>query len=46
MDGLVLPAWAYEVTSYALLIGIVAFTIWYPDHRRRIPPPITAPLNP
>jgi hypothetical protein len=27
LDGLVLPAWAYEVTTDALLIGIVAFTI-------------------
>lgn len=38
MDGLVLPAWAYEVTSYVLLIGAVAFTIWYPGYRRRIRP--------
>jgi hypothetical protein len=25
---------AYEILSYALLIGAVAFTTWYPDHVR------------
>ena len=36
MVHVVLPEWGYEVLSYSLLLGAVAFTTWYPDHVRRI----------
>ncbi len=37
MERFILSDLGYEVTTYALLIGTVAFTSWYPDyvHRRR-----------
>ena len=37
MERFILLDLGYEVTTYALLIGTVAFTSWYPDyvHRRR-----------
>jgi hypothetical protein len=35
MEHFVLPEWGYEVLSYTLLLGTVAFTTWYPNHIRR-----------
>jgi len=35
MERFILSELDYEVITYALLIGTVAFTSWYPDHVRR-----------
>lgn len=35
MAQLMFPAWAYEVTSYTLLVGAAAFSVWYPVYLRR-----------
>jgi len=36
MDHFVLSDLGYEILSYGLLIGTVAFTTWYPKHLRRV----------
>ena len=35
MEHFILSELNYEITSYTLLIGTVAFTNWYPNHVRR-----------
>lgn len=35
MEHIALSDLAFEIISYALLLGTAAFTVWYPDHLRR-----------
>ncbi|WP_420135537.1 hypothetical protein [Rhodopseudomonas sp.] len=36
MKQLLLPELGYELISYAVLIGTAIFTVWYPDHLRKM----------
>jgi hypothetical protein len=36
MRGFLLPETAYEIVSYALLLGTAGFTTWYPKRQRRL----------
>lgn len=36
MAQFIQPARGYEAASYTLLIATAAFTIWYPNHLRRL----------
>lgn len=35
MEQVALPELAYELISYAVLIGTAIFTVWYPEHLRK-----------
>jgi hypothetical protein len=39
MIQIALPPWQYEVVSYGLLTGAAVFSVWYPDHIRRVSQP-------
>lgn len=31
-----IPEWGYEFLSYSLLVGVAAFSVWYPNRVRRL----------
>ena len=36
MEQFALPELGYELISYAVLIGTAIFTVWYPEHLRKV----------